>query len=372
MAKRKTRSKSKTSSKRLLYIAAILAIVVLVVATLFVGFYLGQEKSKSEALQKSRLAQEKQQKQATKQEPQKSVNERLYELLQKESKDLNETATPSLQEPKLLPPIEQTQGSKTTEADHNTSHKSQEDKQPKVDLSASHEIDDDLPEKLENHKRERVKSSHRPKLCIIIDDVATKKQVQAIKGLNMPLVLSFLPPSKGRGGTPTLAANEERYMVHLPMEAQKFSAEEPHTLHVNDSQEKILQRVAEIKRLFPKVKFVNNHTGSKFTANEVAMKRLFNALGQNGMAFVDSRTTGQTKAPKVAKIFGVPYLGRDIFLDHHMDKPYILSQIRKAIKSAKIHGSAIAIGHPHKNTLQALRESKRALQEVELVFIDKL
>lgn len=368
MAKRKTKSKRKSSSKRLFYILAIVAILALIGATLLMAFYLGQEKSKTQAIEKQKLAQETK----SKNKEEKSINERLYEVLKKESKELNATQPAPFETPKTLPPLTQPDSNDTKQDDTKSTDISLEEKESKTEILASHEIDNDQPEKLENHKREAVKSSHRPMLCIIIDDVATKKQVQSIKSLHLPLVLSFLPPSKGRGATPVLAANEERYMVHLPMEAQKFSAEEPHTLHVNDSQEKILQRVSEIKRLFPKVKFVNNHTGSKFTANEVAMKRLYNALGQNAMAFVDSRTTGQTKAPKVAKMFGVRYLGRDIFLDHHMDKPYILSQIRKAIKSAKVHGSAIAIGHPHKNTLQALRESKKALQEVELVFIDKL
>lgn len=41
-----------------------------------------------------------------------------------------------------------------------------------------------------------------------------------------------------------------------------------------------------------------------------------------------------------------------------MDKPYILSQIKKAIEIAKKHGSAIAIGHPHANTIAAISESK--------------
>jgi polysaccharide deacetylase 2 family uncharacterized protein YibQ len=141
---------------------------------------------------------------------------------------------------------------------------------------------------------------------------------------------------------------------------------------VNDSQEQISKRVSEIKKLFPNVEYVNNHTGSKFTSNEAAMNRLIFALNTNNIKFIDSRTTGQTKAPKVLKNYGLRYLGRDIFLDHHMDKPYILAQIKKAVKIAKIHGTAIAIGHPHKNTLQALRESKKVLQEVELVFVNQL
>jgi len=55
-----------------------------------------------------------------------------------------------------------------------------------------------------------------------------------------------------------------------------------------------------------------------------------------------------------------------------MEKEYVLGQIKIAIKVAKSHGSAIAIGHPHKNTLQALYESKKLLKQVDLVYINRL
>jgi hypothetical protein len=103
------------------------------------------------------------------------------------------------------------------------------------------------------------------------------------------------------------------------------------------------------------------------------MKRLIYALQKNHISFIDSRTTAQTKAAMVEKSFGLKYVARDVFLDHHMDKPYILKQIKQAIKVAKAHGHAIAIGHPHKNTLEALYESRKLLnKEVDLVLINKI
>ena len=161
-------------------------------------------------------------------------------------------------------------------------------------------------------------------------------------------------------------------MIHLPMEAQNWSAEEPNTLRISDSQHKISMRIKEIVKLFPAVRYTNNHTGSKFTSNEIAMNRLIFALNANNIHFVDSRTIAETKAPKVMKNFGLKYVSRDVFLDHHMDKAYVKNQIKKAVKIAKIHGTAIAIGHPHKNTIQALRESKKLLKDVDIVFINRL
>jgi polysaccharide deacetylase 2 family uncharacterized protein YibQ len=156
------------------------------------------------------------------------------------------------------------------------------------------------------------------------------------------------------------------------MEAQNFAREEPFTLKIGDSQEKISQRVAELKKLFPKVEFINNHTGSKFTADESAMNKLLFSLKSQNIAFIDSRTTADSKVQKASKKYGLNYVGRDIFLDHKMDKTYIKSQIKKAIEVAKSHGSAIAIGHPHANTILAINESKALFGDVELVLVDKL
>ena len=334
MAKRK-RNKSNTSSKILSSIAWGLAIVALILSSFVGGYYFGfedaqKEFSQTEKIEKQkRLALLKKLEESSKKTAQKeNVRERLKEVLKKK---------------------------------------------PKEYVSASHELEDATlanPPKIPT--RQKKISISKPKLAIIIDDVGTRSQVKAIRSLNLPLTMSFLPPSPSRPNTSRLASKEANYMVHLPMEAQNFSAEEPFTLRVSDSQKVISQRVKEIKKLFPKVEYINNHTGSKFTSNEIAMNRLIFALNGSEIRFIDSRTTAKTQAPKVLKNFGQEYIARDVFLDHHMDKSYILGQIKKAVEVAKSHGSAIAIGHPHKNTLQALYESKKVLQDVDIVYINKL
>jgi polysaccharide deacetylase 2 family uncharacterized protein YibQ len=184
--------------------------------------------------------------------------------------------------------------------------------------------------------------------------------------------MSFLPPSAARPNSAKLASHEKFYMVHLPMEAMNWNKEEPFTLYAADSQQVISKRIKEIKKLYPKVKYINNHTGSKFTSNEMAVNRLIYALNTQHIHFLDSRTTAETKVPKVMKNYGFKYMARDVFLDHHPDKAYVKSQIKRAIKIAKSHGTAIAIGHPHANTLEAIKESIPLFKDVELVQVDKL
>ena len=210
------------------------------------------------------------------------------------------------------------------------------------------------------------------KLVIIMDDVSYTHDVKAIRSVGLPLVMSFLPPSSRHPESAILATSVPGYMVHLPLEAVDFSDEEAVTLRITDSKEMIAAQIAKIKKLYPSVRYINNHTGSKFTADEAAMERLIGVMRDSGLIFVDSRTTGKTKAKLVDEKYGLRYLGRDVFLDHHDGVENIKMQIREAVDTAKRHGSAIAIGHPRPDTIEALRQSKKILSEVQLVGIDKI
>jgi len=221
-------------------------------------------------------------------------------------------------------------------------------------------------------KKQIYSNFKKAKLAIIMDDVSFAHDVKSIKALNIPITMSFLPPSPVHPDSAKLASREPLYMVHLPLEAMTFSAEEPITLRISDSKETISKRVQEVKSLFPRAYYVNNHTGSRFTSDKRAVKDLIIALNKEGIGFLDSRTTAQTKVPEVMASLGKPYIARDLFLDHEANVKYIEGQIIKAIAKAKKHGSAIAIGHPRKETLQALKNSKKALRSVQLVLVNKV
>jgi len=250
--------------------------------------------------------------------------------------------------------------------------------QTKTHIDTKHEFDTNTLGRPPKGPSRKVKKKNvysnfkKPKLAIIMDDVSFSHDVKSIKALNMAITMSFLPPSTIHPNSAKLASHEPLYMVHLPLEAMRFSAEEPITLHVSDSRETINKRVQEVKSLFPRAYYVNNHTGSRFTSDERAVKDLILALNREGIGFLDSRTTAQTKVPDVMASMGKPYIARDLFLDHEADVTYIEGQILKAIAKAKKHGSAIAIGHPRPETLQALKNSRKALRSVELVLVNKV
>jgi polysaccharide deacetylase 2 family uncharacterized protein YibQ len=223
-----------------------------------------------------------------------------------------------------------------------------------------------------NYPKTVISEHKKPKLVIIIDDVAFKYEVKMIKNIPLHITPSFFPPTKNHPYTPYYANEFSHYMVHLPLQALHFAHPEPDTLDVNATYAQIKKRIDDIKAWFPRAKFINNHTGSKFTANYHAMLLLFKALKADHFGFVDSMTTPYTKSLLVDKIYKIPLYRRNIFLDNIENPSYIRNQLQKAINYAKRHGYAIAIGHPHPITLKTLKNSLNMLKGVQVVYIDEL
>jgi len=227
-------------------------------------------------------------------------------------------------------------------------------------------------DKKQKQKQKKVVNTNLPKLAIIIDDVTTSSQIRKIQSIDYDVNMAFLPPNKSHVNSAKITHNLTNYMIHLPLQASNNRFDEKKTLHINDSISKIENRINEVKRLYPKAKFINNHTGSKFTANKHAMDKLLHVLKKHNYTFIDSRTTAKSVVLQSAKKYGIRVLSRNIFLDNKKDKRYIQKQLLKAVKIAKRNGSAIAIGHPHSITLKTLKESKHLLKGVELVYVNKL
>ena len=225
---------------------------------------------------------------------------------------------------------------------------------------------------IKNIKSKKKLISSKGKLVIIIDDIDTAYQINAIKSLPWKITPSIFPPYKKHKNSVKLAQKAKHYMVHLPMEALKHRFHEVETLTTKDSELQIDDKIKYIRKNFPDAKFINNHTGSKFTSDYNSVKKLFKALKKYNFEFVDSRTTPKTVVPKICENYGKIYIARDVFIDNESDVNYIKNQIKKAVKIAKQHGYAIAIGHPHVATFKAIAKSKDILNSIDVVYIDEL
>ncbi len=197
----------------------------------------------------------------------------------------------------------------------------------------------------------------RPVIALVIDDMGVdRKRSARVIGLKGPLTLSFLTYAGGldRQTAAARAAGHE-LLLHIPME--------PGSKHVDPGPNVLLSgmKPAELKRRlswsldrFGAYVGVNNHMGSKFTADAAAMAVVMEEIKSRGLMFLDSRTTSATQGGVLARRMGVPFLERNIFLDHDNDLAAIKARLAEVEKLARRIGFAIAIGHPREATIRAL------------------
>ena len=210
----------------------------------------------------------------------------------------------------------------------------------------------------------------RAKLVLIIDDVATFEHASMVKSIGLKITPSIFPATKTHPDTPNIARTFEFYMIHLPMQAKHFDSPEIGTLTINESFESMHEKIKKIRRDFPRAKYTNNHTGSRFTSDYDAMDKAYRALIEQGFIFVDSKTIAQTAVARAAKKYNQPYISRDIFLDDDPSAAAVRRELIAAVNLAKKRGYAIAIGHPKKNTIAVIKASKNnILKDVEVVYL---
>ena len=213
-----------------------------------------------------------------------------------------------------------------------------------------------------------------PKLAIILDDLGSDSNAaEAIFALRVPLTISVLP---FHAHSTEIAEEAKRrgfeVMLHLPMQAVGNELPEPRQLHAGMSEAEVAQELNEMLESVPTAVGVNNHEGSLATQDAKLMAELMSLLKQRGLFFVDSRTTAATVAFEAAEQAGMRSGFRNVpFLDDVEDVATIRKQLELAMHGAEEKGAAIAIGHPHAQTLQALREllPHAEARGVHLVFV---
>ncbi|RDU63593.1 hypothetical protein CQA53_08215 [Helicobacter didelphidarum] len=221
--------------------------------------------------------------------------------------------------------------------------------------------------------KDKKRITRKPKVAIIIDDLAKPSDIRSFQNLGLRLNLSLFPKHTFSKDNPNIAKTLEFYMIHLPLEAQDFEQKGVRVLRVGDSEEKVQNYIDSIKHDFPNLKYLNNHTGSRYTASIEDMKKLFDALDKHSITFVDSKTSANSVAKQLAVQRHQVYLARNIFLDNEKDRDYISKQLEKALQYANKHGYVIAIGHPKKQTLEVLKKYSHILKTYyDLVYISEM
>lgn len=164
-------------------------------------------------------------------------------------------------------------------------------------------------------------------------------------------------------------------IVHMPMEnTGKTYGEEKFVLMTDMDSETIKRRIKNAFSQIPSAIGMNNHQGSKASADQHVISNIAEVIKDKGLFFLDSRTTVETIIVTTMELFGVPTAKRNIFLDNEDDEAKIKIQLEKLANKAERDGSAIGIGHVKLKTLNVLKREIPKLQEkgFEFVFVSKL
>lgn len=229
-----------------------------------------------------------------------------------------------------------------------------------------------------NHRiKDKSRIEQLPKVAFIIDDIGYDVSLAAsFLDLEIPVSLSVLPDAPfSRKIADETARKGGDLLLHLPMEPKNYPEVNPGkgALMVNMDRETIQRIVKRQIIKFPGLKGVNHHMGSLFTENYIKMKHVLDEVKRHDLYYVDSRTTNRTVAYKVAKALGVPAAEKNWFIDNDLSEKALKYQMDRLLGVARFSGSAIGIGHPHRETLEILKKySKRLKRDYNVVPVSEL
>ena len=206
-----------------------------------------------------------------------------------------------------------------------------------------------------------------PLVAIIIDDLGYDKKIALkLSKLNARLTFSILPHSPFQKSIARLSREKGfGIMLHLPMEPLEYPDVDPGpgTLLTSMTPDQLTRQLEKDLDAVPYIRGVNNHMGSKMTAESSQMYQIFSILKKRGLYFVDSRTTADTLCKPSARLFQIPFAQRDVFLDHRVEVKFIRKQLKELVRIAQRNGYAVGIGHPQSLTYQVLHEMLPDLQK---------
>jgi uncharacterized protein len=211
-----------------------------------------------------------------------------------------------------------------------------------------------------------------PEIVLILDDVGFDRQPLApAMAIDPNVNFAVLPNSRnGHDFAEVLHARGFEVLCHLPMEPEGYPSVSPGSGAVltSMSDDEIARATRANIGSVPFARGVNNHMGSRATADKRVMAHVLAALPE-GMYFIDSRTTGSSVAGLLAHSMRVKTASRNVFLDDVQSEGEIRKQLASLAHAAEEHGVAVGIGHMYPPTIRVLTAEAPALRARGLRFV---
>lgn len=201
------------------------------------------------------------------------------------------------------------------------------------------------------------------RIALVIDDLGRSiADIATLADLDVPLSYAVLPFESMTAGV--VAAVRERkgeLLCHLPMDPRGANNPGPGALHEGMTRAELQAAAGAALDAVPGAIGVNNHMGSELSADAAAMRAILGVLQARQLFYLDSRTSLDSRGYATALELGIPAAERQVFLDTDPRQEAVVQEWHRLLAVARERGAAIAIGHPHPQTLAVLqREVPRA------------
>jgi polysaccharide deacetylase 2 family uncharacterized protein YibQ len=213
----------------------------------------------------------------------------------------------------------------------------------------------------------RPSPSRKGTLVFVIDDAGNNlTELEPFLRFPGPLTIAVLPglPHSAEAARRIRSAGKEVFL-HQPMEALGGKYPGPEAIYSGMSDAEIRAVLLRNLNEIGPIAGMNNHQGSKITMDEQMMETILSFCREQGILFLDSRTTAETAAPEAAKRLGITIGERNIFIDNEQDRASMNRSIRNGLVLAEQQGSAVMIGHTWSPELALL------LTELHSSFIEQ-
>ncbi len=225
------------------------------------------------------------------------------------------------------------------------------------------------------NKEPEVKGSGQ--MAIVIDDFGySSEPIEAFAAIHRPMTFAILPyrPFSNEAAARGLSSGQQ-IILHLPMEPlDQAEQSEKLTITVAMKEHEIQEMTRKAIQSIPGLIGVNNHQGSRATADKRVMKTVLGELKNNNLFFLDSHTNGQSIAADTARQLGVKTGQNQLFIDNTDSVAAVKGKLRTAQEIASSNGSIIVIGHARMNTARAISEMISELEKkgIKLVFVSQM
>ena len=208
-------------------------------------------------------------------------------------------------------------------------------------------------------------------IAIVIEDFAAADPITAhFCAIPQPLTFSILPrEGQALALVERVRTNGHEVLVHLPMGPKDGASSGVNAILVGLNDEEIRRRVRRALQSVPHARGINNHMGSKATADKRVMRLVLSELKDHNLLFLDSRTTASSVAYQLAVDMDLRAFKRDLFIDEITDAQTIQRKLWELAAIAAESGQAIGMGHNRRETLIALLTALPQLERRGFRFV---